>query len=271
VAGDAVIEYDPVPAVRTTRAEVVSIRVLAEDLLEVRLRPNKMLTWVPGQYVRVTFRGYPARDYSPTLPFDLDLEEGLLVFHVRRYPGGQVSSALGTGIRPGHRVTLRGPFGNAFLRRQSENLVLVSTGTGFAPIWAMAVSCVLGQRGRPICVIAGTRTKSQLYMGDAIAWLREHRVPTVLTAGDGDGRAVRNRRPAEFLSFVTPRDVVYAAGSPSQVAAARIMSLARGAEFHADPFYAAETKRPVAARIIDPIRRVIGRRTQVAASGAPAY
>ncbi len=257
VEGDAVIEFDPVPVARNTRAEVETIRSIGPDLLEVRLRTRRPVPWLPGQYVRLAFKGLPPRDYSPTFPLDLAIEEGQMVFHIRRYPGGVVSEALARDIAPGHRVTVRGPFGNAFLRRQPENLVLVSTGTGFAPIWAIAAAAVMGQPGRGVCVIAGARDRSNLYMTQAIRWLRARGVPTVLTAADGDGVLVRQRRPAELLTFVTPRDVVYAAGAPSQVETARRMALARGAEFHADPFYAAETKPPVMERIITPIRRAM--------------
>lgn len=240
VEGDAEISFDPVPVVRTTAGVVDTIADLGPDLLEVRLRMRRPVTWLPGQYVKLAFRGYPARDYSPTFPLDLAMEEGLLCFHVRRLPGGAVSAAFGSGIRPGHKVSVRGPFGNAFLRREPERLVLVSTGTGFAPIWAMAVASVLGQPDRPISVVAGARDASHLYMKTAIDWLRARRVPAAMTAADGDGVAVLRERPSELLSFLGDTDVVYAAGAPSQVEVVRRLALSRGAVFHADPFYAAE-------------------------------
>lgn len=257
--GDAVISFDPVPVVRDTRGEVEEIRWIGPELLQVTIATRRPVPWLPGQYVRLAFRGLPPRDYSPTFPLDLAMREGRLVFHVRHYPGGVVSEALTRDIQPGHRVTVRGPFGTAFLRRQPENLVLVSTGTGFAPIWAIAASAVMGQPGRGICVIAGARKRSHLYFHRAVSWLRERGVPVVLTAGDGDGELVRRRRPAELLTFVTPRDVVYAAGAPSQVDAARRMAVERGADFHADPFYAAETRRFRLPDLVSPIRRAIQR------------
>ncbi|WP_181704878.1 2Fe-2S iron-sulfur cluster-binding protein [Chthonobacter rhizosphaerae] len=255
VEGDAVVEFDAVPLVRSVPAVVERIRPIGLDLLEVRLRPDRKLTWLPGQYVRLTFNGFPPRDYSPTFPFDLDVDEEALVFHIRRYPGGAVSENLGGAIKAGHKVRIRGPFGNAFLRRQPENLVLASTGTGFAPVWAIAVAALKGQPGRRVCVIAGARTSSQLYMGEAAAWLRANGALVVLTAGDGDGRLVRRERPAALLSFVRSNDVVYAAGSPSHVDLARSIALAQDAMFYADPFYAAEKTLSLTRRLLAPIRR----------------
>ncbi|WP_181700720.1 2Fe-2S iron-sulfur cluster-binding protein [Chthonobacter albigriseus] len=262
VEGDAEITFDPVPVVRNNQAVLEAIRQIGPDLLEMKVRPARTVTWLPGQYVRLTFKGYPPRDYSPTFPMDLKREEGVMTFHVRRYPGGAVSGALGSGIRPGHKVTIRGPFGNAFLRRQSERLVLVSTGTGFAPIWTMAVASVLGQPKRALSVIAGARDASQLYMKEAVDWLTARGVPVAMTASDGDGRIVRRERPSELLSFVSPQDVVYAAGAPSQVEVIRRLALSRGALFHADPFYAAEEKRSFAEMVMKPLRRIMPQSTE---------
>lgn len=241
--GDAEISFDPVPVVRNTRGVVSSIRPIGRDLLEVRIEPNRAVPWLPGQYLRLTFKGYPPRDYSPTFPLDLEeTERDVLVFHVKVYPDGKVSSVLGTDIGVGHKVMMKGPFGNGFLRRQDERLVLVSTGTGFAPIWSIAAAARLGQPWRRVEVIAGARFRADLYMGEAMKWLRGRGVAVTVTAGDGDGRDVARRRPAELLPALTANDVVYAAGSPSQVDAVRVQALAADATFYADPFYAADAR-----------------------------
>ncbi len=241
--GDAEISYEPVPIVRNTRGTVESIEPIAKDLLEVRLRMTKPVPWLPGQYVRLAFKGYPPRDYSPTIPFDLDAEHDVLVFHMKVYAGGKVSSHLGTDIAVGHRVVVKGPYGNCYLRRQSDPLVLVSTGTGFAPIWSIAVAASIGQPNRSVHVIAGARTADGLYMKNAVDWLRERGANVTLTASDGDGFYISRRRPSDSLPYLEEHHVVYAAGSPSQVDAVRQHALAANATFYADPFFAASTQR----------------------------
>lgn len=241
--GDAEISFEPVPVIRNTRGAVERIRPIADDLLEVRIRMTKPVPWLPGQYVRLAFKGYPPRDYSPTIPFELDAEQDVLVFHVKIYRGGKLSSRIGNEIGIGHRVTVKGPFGNCYLRRQSEPLVLVSTGTGFAPIWSIAVAASIGQPDRPIEIIAGARERSGLYMQGVVEWLRERGIAVTLTAGDGDGFHIANARPSELLPDLGPEHVVYAAGSPAQVDAVRQSALAADATFYADPFFAASTQR----------------------------
>ena len=53
----------------------------------------------PGQYLSVKFAGFPARDLSPTVRFDGTTAPGELIFHIRRYPGGLVSTQIGATIR----------------------------------------------------------------------------------------------------------------------------------------------------------------------------
>ncbi len=252
--GDAEIAFDPVPVVRNTPGEVESITRMAENFLEVRIRPTRRIPWLPGQYLRLTFKGRPPRDYSPTFPLDLDADEDVVVFHVKVYPGGRVSSALGNEIGVGHRVVMKGPYGSGFLRRQEGRLVLVSTGTGFAPLWSIAVAAKMGQSHRPIEMIAGARSVDELYMQHAVRWLRARGANVTLTAGGGDGYFVQRMRPAELLPALDPTDIVYAAGAPSQVDAVRKVALAADATFYADPFYAADPKVTLAEWVLAPFR-----------------
>lgn len=238
--GDAEISYDPVPIVKTIKGTVESIQKIKDDYLEVRVRTVKPVTWLPGQYLRATFSGFPARDYSPTTPLNLDAEQDVIVFHIKVYPNSVVSSKLGSEIAKGHSVKLRGPFGNGFLRRQPEPIVLTSTGTGFAPIWAIAVAAILGQPDRDIRLVVGARTKDGLYMRDAIRWLQNRGVSVTLTASDGDDETILTARPCELLGELTEDHIIYSAGAPSHVEATREVARQAGATFHADPFFVAE-------------------------------
>src|SRR5262245_33741149 len=121
---DLVLEETPDVVARSGR--LVRLTRLAPAVIEVPIAPPDPAHHMPGQYYQVTFRGFPARCYSATVPFAGRCDARVLRFHVRLVPHGRVSSALGGRIRTGHRVKLEGPLGTAYLRPgRDERLVLV--------------------------------------------------------------------------------------------------------------------------------------------------
>ncbi|WP_150526099.1 2Fe-2S iron-sulfur cluster-binding protein [Roseibium sediminis] len=255
--GDAEITFDPVPLVTTVKGKVETIREIIPDYLEVRVRMERRMTWLAGQYVKASFAGFPSRDYSPTTPLALDAEEDVLVFHIKVYPNSIVSSKIGTRIKAGHEVKVKGPYGNGFLRNQPEPLLLTSTGTGFAPIWAIAVAAHLGQPKRPMKLIVGARSTDGLYMKEAIRWLQNRGVEVLVTASDGDGSRVLTNRPYELMSDLTEDHVVYSAGAPSHVEATREVARRANSTFYADPFVVAEEEKGLSALASSVFRKLV--------------
>ena len=186
---------------------------------------------VPSRSVSAScsFRGFPARSYSPTYPLEgRPARSRCCTFTFERFPTALVSSALGRDIRAGHRVKLTGPFGRAFFRPSHPGrIVLVASGTGFAPMWSVAVAAIMeqprartGVRGRgaehPVAVHARRAVPagavSQRHADSD--WYRSRRKIS---------HAVRSGRPTDHLPRLSPDDVVYTAGAPAMTdAVARI-------------------------------------------------
>lgn len=251
LCGDAEIRFEPVPSVMKTGGTVTSVRELAGEIIEVIVEVTKPVPYLPGQYVKVGFAGFPARDYSPTLTLDGLREINQLVFHIRRMDDGLVSSALGSGIAPGRKVKVRGPFGHAFLRQGEGRIVLISTGTGFAPVWSIAVAARLGQPHRPVCVIASTRDPRNLYMRPAVDWLVKQGVTDIILTASGANPLppARHGRALTFLPPLNPTDTVYACGAPEMVNEVKRLALAVGAHCYADPFLPSSGELPLGMRI----------------------
>jgi naphthalene 1,2-dioxygenase ferredoxin reductase component len=257
VTGDAEFRFDPVPLEMKTSGEVRAIRPLGGEILEVVLRVNKNVPYLPGQYVKVQFSGFPERDFSPTLTLEGLRELDEIILHIRQLETGAVSPALGHSIQPGTRFKLRGPFGHAFLRQGEGRLVMASTGTGFAPLWAMAVAARLGQPWRELAIVASARDPQNLYMRPAMDWLLRQNVNamTLCASGASPLPPARHGRALEFLPHLTPSDTVYACGAPEMVEAVKTRALAAGAAFYADPFHAAPPARePLGRKLLNLIR-----------------
>ena len=251
LTGDAEIRYELVPTVMKTAGTVTSVRDLAGEIVEVIVEVTKSVPYLPGQYVKVEFAGFPARDYSPTLTLDGLREINQLVFHIRRMEDGIVSSALGSGIKPGRKVKVRGPFGHAFLRHGEGRIVLVSTGTGFAPVWSIAVAARLGQPHRPVSLVASTRDPRNLYMRPAVDWLVKQGVSdiTLTASGANPLPPARHGRALSFLPSLNASDTVYACGAPEMVNEVKRIALAAGAQCYADPFLPSGGDLPLGMRI----------------------
>jgi NAD(P)H-flavin reductase/ferredoxin len=256
VIGNAEIAFDHVPQVAKQSGLVTGLATLAPDIVEVTVKLNTAIDFRPGQYLSVKFSGFPARDLSPTVRFDGTASPGELIFHIRRYPGGIMSTQIGATIRPGHRVQVRGPFGGAFLREGYGPIVLIGGGTGWAPIWSVAAAARREQRHRDLVVIAGSRDADGLYMRRSLEWLIDDGVRDVTaTAEVGAVNPVLRGRPTHYLPSLGPEDTVYVAGPPPLVDAVKIKSRAAAARCYADPFLPNAQPLSLIDRIMSMLRR----------------
>ena len=256
VAGEAVVEFDEVPSPGKRAGTVASVAKLTPDIFAVTVRLDRAFTYLPGQYVKVSFAGYPVRDYSPTLPPHGITDFNTLLFHIRREVGGAVSSDLGRRISAGTRVSVQGPFGNLFHRRGDGRIILVSSGTGFAPIWAVARASRFREPDREMIVIAGARHAHNLYMREAMAWLARTGVERLILTCSGDSHQpdVRAGRPTAHLPKLNASDTVFTAGAPAMVAAVELLAESAGATCYADAFLPAEISRPWRQRLATLVR-----------------
>jgi NAD(P)H-flavin reductase/ferredoxin len=240
IVGDAVIERRQTSSTCTVEGVLKTVRPLSQEAMEVGIRIDGTLPYHAGQYAKVRFNGYPSRPFSITHPVRGNPRHPLLWFHIRRMEGGLVTGALGKKIKPGHRVTLDGPFGSAHFRAELPGrLILVATNTGFAPIWSIAVAALRENPARSMMVIAGGRNLDSLYMGPALARLarfRNVRVVWTCSAPQALPASVKAGRPTDYLPRLLQNDVVYACGAPAMIDSIKAIAERHDVTCYADPF-----------------------------------
>jgi 3-phenylpropionate/trans-cinnamate dioxygenase ferredoxin reductase subunit len=240
VVSDLEIVTEPVPDQTTMSARVTDLVRLAPDVFGVSLELPSPLHHLPGQYCKVQFRGFPARSYSPSYPLQGGPSDRQLHFQIRSFPDGTVSSALGNKIRPGHRVRLTGPYGSAFLRpNHSGSTVLVSSGTGFAPMWSIAVAAITERPQRDLVFVVAARKLQSFYMHNALCRLAlfpNVTIVPIVSEPQNVSHAFRYGRPTDHLPNLSPRDVVYASGAPAMTDSVARLANAAGAQCYTDPF-----------------------------------
>jgi NAD(P)H-flavin reductase/ferredoxin len=240
IVSDLEIVTEAVPEPVSLSGRVADIVRLAPDVIGVDVELPRPLRYLPGQYCKLQFRGFPARSYSPTYPLEGCPNDRLLHFHIRRFPDGMVSSALGRNIRIGHRVKVTGPFGGAFLRpNHSGSIVLVASGTGFAPMWSIAVAAIMKRPQRELIFVVAARQLQSLYMHAALCRLAlfpNVTIIPVVSEPQSLSHAIRSGRPTDHLPNLSPNDVVYTAGAPAMTQSVARIAKAAGARCYTDPF-----------------------------------
>ena len=256
VEGNAEILFDELPVPVKRAGTLTELNRLSPEIVEAVITVKDTLVYRPGQYLRVKFAGFPAREYSPTCRLVGTTNAHELIFHIRLLPDGLVSSQLGKAIRAGHRVHAQGAFGTAYLREGVGPLVLVAGGTGWAPVWALARAARETQRHRHLVVIAGSKDAENLYMRPALDWLVEQGVRDVYaTAETGAAPPFLPGRPSHYLPLLNMEDSVYVAGPLGLVDAVKHKARLAAANCYADPFLPSAG----ASSLMDRFHRLIGR------------
>ena len=225
-------------------ARVLSVLRLDADIVQLRLEPAGAFNYRAGQFLRLYRDAQTARNYSLASVPGLD---NFLELHVRRVAGGAVSSWVFDTLAPGDTVTISEASGNCFYTRQNprQNLLLLATGTGLAPLLGIARDALHSGHTGHIRLYHGTPTARDAYRAQVLHELAaRHRQftyqPCVSEALPGPGAVAGT--PPEAALRDTP-DLsgwrVYLCGNPRMVEAGRLgvfLAGAASAEIFADPF-----------------------------------
>ena len=240
IVSDLRLVTEAVPNTVSVQAEVADMTFLAADVIGVSLELQKPLGHLPGQFCKLLFRGFPERCYSPSYPLEGAPGRRRLHFHIRRFSDGMVSSELSEGIRVGHRVRVTGPLGTAYLRpNHPGRIVLVASGTGFAPMWSIAAAAMTEQPRRELMFVVATRKLQSFYMHAALCRLAlfpNVTIIPVVAEPQNVSPAFRTGRPIDFLPPLSADDAVYTSGAPIMTNEVARIARAAGAVCYTDPF-----------------------------------
>lgn len=152
-------------------ARIGRVTAAGAGVLRVCLEPEEPLPFRAGQYVTLQRRDGLSRSYSIASLPGRQPEGGIqpMELHVRLRRGGAMSGWLASAP-PGTPVRLRGPAGHCFYLpgRPEQPLILAGTGTGIAPLAAVARDAVGCGHTGPISIVHGAASPDGLYLHDAL-------------------------------------------------------------------------------------------------------
>jgi CDP-4-dehydro-6-deoxyglucose reductase len=251
---DCVIEQRQVAAagqfpILKMPVRVSSIERPAPDvvLLRLQLPANQVFRYHAGQYVEFILRDGVRRSYS--MANAPESVQGSIELHIRHMPGGRFTDHVFGAMKEKEILRIEGPYGSFFLREDSDKpIVLLASGTGFAPIKALIEHMRTRGITRPTRLYWGCRSRADLYLHDwaelaasELPWLSYEPVlsePRAEDAWRGRTGLVHHAVLADLPDLGGHQ--VYACGAPIMVDSARHDFVAQAGlpdeEFYADAF-----------------------------------
>ncbi|HYE71590.1 MAG TPA: CDP-6-deoxy-delta-3,4-glucoseen reductase, partial [Aquabacterium sp.] len=229
-------------------SRVLSLEKKSHDVMLVKLQlpANDTFRYHAGQYVEFILRDGARRSYSMANAPSRVGNPPAIELHLRHMPGGRFTDHVFGAMKEKEILRMEGPFGSFFLREASDKpIVLLASGTGFAPIKAILERLQEIGSPRPTALYWGCRQRGDLYLHD---WAEKQAaempnlryVPVLSEARPGDGWGGR----AGFVHEAVMHDLpdlsnhqVYACGAPVMVESAQ-RDFVNRCRLPADEFYA---------------------------------
>jgi CDP-4-dehydro-6-deoxyglucose reductase len=223
---------------------VNALEQMAPDVmvLTLQLPANESFQYKAGQYLEFLLRDGKRRAYSiATAP-----EGGAVTLHIRHMPGGLFTDQVFSTMKERDILRFEGPLGTFFVRDESDKpMVLLASGTGFAPIKAIVEHQRASGSQRRMTLYWGGRRPQDLYM-DALCrqWAQEmpnfSYVPVVSDALPEENWSGRtgfvHRAVIDDLPDMSGHQV-YACGAPIVVESAK-RDFVKDCQLPEDEFYA---------------------------------
>ncbi|MGH8820030.1 MAG: CDP-6-deoxy-delta-3,4-glucoseen reductase, partial [Rhodoferax sp.] len=174
--GDVVLESRQVTdesafPVRKMPTRVIGLEKKSHDVMVIRLQlpANDTFRYHAGQYIEFILQGGARRSYSMgNAPHNGPGVE----LHIRHMAGGKFTDHVFNTMKEKEILRIEGPYGSFFLREDSDKpMILLASGTGFAPIKAVIEQLQFKGITRPATLYWGGRRPADLYMDE---WVRAH-------------------------------------------------------------------------------------------------
>ncbi len=235
-------------AVQKMPTRVTTLERVAPDVivLKLQLPATHSFGFRAGQFVEFILKDGARRSYSmANAPHTLK-DGGGIELHLRHMPGGKFTDHVFGAMKEKEILRMEGPFGTFFLREDSDRpIVLLASGTGFAPIKSIVEHMRHAGITRPTRLYWGCRSKADLYLHEwaqqqaaDLPWLSY--VPVLSDAKPEDQWSGRTG----FVHQAVLQDLpdlsgheVYACGAPIMVQSAQ-RDLVAQAGLPAEYFYA---------------------------------
>lgn len=142
-------------------------------VLKLKLPANERLQFLAGQYIDILMKDGKRRSYSMG---NAPHNDEFIELHVRNMAKGAFTEFVFSRMKEKDILRFEGPLGTFFLREDSDKpMVLVASGTGFAPIKSIIEHAFYKNTTRQMVLYWGGRRPADIYLPEIAAkWQQEH-------------------------------------------------------------------------------------------------
>jgi len=243
---DMAISISP-PAEFFTEATVIEKSLLNAETLQLTLQCKETMDYYAGQFVNLKRADGLTRSYSIA---NNRLHSNKLSFHIRRLAGGRFSEWAHQELNVGDKLEVSDPQGLCYYlpTQQENNLLLVGTGSGLAPLAGIVSEALHHGHKGAIHLFHGSREMDGLY------WIAEmqalaaqfpnfHYTPCISRGDAPDGVAKGRANDVAMTLLPSLKGWrLYLCGHPDMVHQTKRQAFLHGAalqDIHADAFHVA--------------------------------
>jgi len=244
------------PQIVERTGTIEALSPLTHDIVHLQLKLDQPMPFTAGQYADIALPASIAqsegemRSYSYASACDAPESSAKLDFFIRKVPGGRFTQWLFEQASVGTSLTLRGPYGDFYLRPGASSMVCIAGGSGLAPVKALLEQAIKDKEShRHVVLIFGARTQKDLYALDEIDQIRRNWsgrfsfVPILSAEPEGSNwTGLRGLVPDQLQAIVGERlaeHQAYLCGPPQMIdACVEVLSKAgmNAGEIHFDKF-----------------------------------
>ena len=224
-------------------ARVIGKEFLNENVFRLRLACEEPFNYFPGQFIRLHRPDGLVRSYSLAgVP-----EDKILELHIRHLPDGKMTTWLKEQVNTGDMVKIEGPSGDCFYLagNEQQNLLMIGTGTGLAPLIAITRDALQKGHQGPIHLYHGSHQPEGLYLVTELKALAKqysnfHYTPCVSSGSSLVGYEMGRANDVALRNHPNLKDwKAYLCGHPDMIANTKRKIYLGGAslsDIYSDPY-----------------------------------
>lgn len=166
-------------------AIINELTYLNYNVVKVGISTEHLEKWTPGQFLNLINPEGISRSYSIA---NIPAKEGYIELNIKLKDGGEMSRWIQEAATINLTVNIRGPFGKCYYLNPDQSpydIFLVGTGTGLAPLLAIAKTALSEHHQGKITILHGGCHDDDMYYSKALRILELtynnfHYIPCVL-------------------------------------------------------------------------------------------